>query len=296
MQQRTELVKDRDGILELAIRDDDGMPVNADALPTATIVDSAGTAIGGSVTVLDPTEAGEGIYRIQLTAAQLTTLDRYTVTWNTVIATRPRVYRTELEVVDQHLVELGDIREFDAHFDDPAAYPASKLRRARDQISERIEEAICGVAFRRRGARERIDGTGLTKLLLPHLYPATLISGRLLEEETWTSLTNAELAAVRLYDEGLAIRTDGNRWDRGHRNVELFYTHGLSGPPASIQRAALLMIRRALVDGPAEENVSSYTNDAGTFRLTVEGRDGPTGIPEADAILGQFDYSAPAVG
>jgi hypothetical protein len=79
--------------------------------------------------------------------------------------------------------------------------------------------------------------------------------------------------------------------------VTILTEYGLRQTPAKIKREAMKYAKSLLLEGPLDEGrATAIFSDIGGYRLTIAGRDGPTGIPSVDAALAQFSRRGVPVG
>lgn len=103
-----------------------------------------------------------------------------------------------------------------------------------------------------------------------------------------TALTSDELADVALYP-GRLYRVPSLGWRATKaRGVVVEYEHGHKSPPYAIHQAALIYARSILVTSDLSDRTIVFTNELGTVRNAVAGRDYPTGIPAVDAALYRY--------
>ncbi|HXF72679.1 MAG TPA: hypothetical protein VNO79_08750 [Actinomycetota bacterium] len=270
------LLRDAGGKIELLSYDETGAlaDVNGTEVPQVTVTDSAGVAVPG----FTPSRPSAGTYQATL-PGDLDTLDLYDVLWTW---SNGQSRRSRFELVGGFFFSIADVRDFDPVLTDAAKYPASKIRAVRGVIEERFE-AYCRVAFVPRGRRAVISGGGTSTLLLPDMEVHRLVQVKV----DGTALTQAELAEVKVHPFGM-LEWDGGTFAEGIRNVEVLYEHGFRSVPAPIQRAALRYAKALLVSATYDDRATAVFTDVGGFRLTLAGRDGPTGLPEVDATLAEF--------
>lgn len=287
------ILRSSSATVQVTLYDENGDPANPPGgTLTADVTDSGGTAISGSPFSVTNPPASIGVLKFTLPAPGIAVLDAYDVTWN--IPDGSKRF-TQFEVVGGFLFTIAELRAFDDELTDATAYPASAIVDVREQVEERLEgEEACGVAFVPRGAREVLDGSGEALLELAHLLPRTVLSA----EIDGVALDAAALADLRTHDWGAVSRKTLGAWTSGQANVEILYEHGFDRPPAPIVRAAKILAKKQLVDSPIseEERALSVTTELGTMRISTPGRDGPTGIPEVDAVIEQFGKRVPTAG
>jgi hypothetical protein len=70
------------------------------------------------------------------------------------------------------------------------------------------------------------------------------------------------------------------------------YEHGFDFPPARISRAAILLAKRWLVEGPIDDRATSLITEDGTFALTTPGLRGALfDLPEVNAAIEEYNYA-----
>ncbi len=57
----------------------------------------------------------------------------------------------------------------------------------------------------------------------------------------------------------------------------------------------MTLAKHYLLDSPISDRAMSESTDVGTIRYSVAGKDGPTGIPEVNAVIAQFNHRIPAI-
>jgi len=265
-------------IVEIRVYDGAGDLVDAGAgNGTATVSDSAGDPVAGSP--FTATNVAVGVYEVAIPAA-LDVLDTYTVEW-TFPDTTSRT--TTFELVGTFLFTQAELRALDPVLADETAFPDAVIVNARENAEQRFEEAA-EVSFTLRGAREWIDGKGRDRVFSRHAELRRLIAAKL----GGTALTVGELAEIEVYPTGELRRSAG--WPAGSRNVEILVEHGYETVPEPVRRAGLLYARSVLLRSALEQSdrATAVFTDIGGYRLTLAGRDGPTGLPEVDAVLASF--------
>jgi hypothetical protein len=75
-------------------------------------------------------------------------------------------------------------------------------------------------------------------------------------------------------------------------------THGYEAVPEPVRRAGLIYARTLLIRSAMEQSdrATAVFTDIGGYRLTIAGRDGPTGIPDVDAVLSPDQYGRRPAG
>lgn len=281
------LLRGPGGTLTVTLYDANGAPADAGAgNGTAVVTDSAGVAVAGSP--FTAVHGSTGQYTITIPPA-LTVLDLYDVVWTFADAS---TRRTQFEIVGAFLFAIAELRTFDTELSNATTYPAALITAARAAVEECFEYEMVGrAAFRPRGARDLLDGTGTYTLMVENTLPLRVISAKI----ATVALTSSELTDLRIYPTGMIRRDQMGYWTRGNRNVEIFYEYGYASVPAPIHIAAMRYARHLLVKSAFEANdrATAVFTDAGGYRLTIAGRDGWTGLPEVDSVLKQWTRSTP---
>jgi hypothetical protein len=250
----------------------------ADGPVTYAAVDEAGAAVAaGTATHVGAT--GEYTYSLAPQAA----LKRCQTAWTGTWGGAPNTIETDFEIVEAHLFTVAEARAFgDGQLNDTNVYSDAEIREARDRTLDTFQ-ACCGVPFVPRYERETVDGSGKVRLWLPWKRPLTLISVKI----DGVALTAPELAAVSLYVTGRIERDAG--WTSGKRNVVVEWERGYRQAPAEIKRAALALAHYELISSDITDRMVTVANELGTVRLSVPGRNAPTGIPLIDSALYRYD-------
>lgn len=286
--------RDQRSVLKIEVRNAAGALANADVAPSVKLTDSAGTEITGSpVTPTHPPPA-TGVYEVTLTPAQNAILDRYLAEATaTVEAVASQKFRKSYEVVGGFLFTVDELRSFDTDIT-VSAFADPSVVAAREAAEERFE-TLCAPAFRPKGRRATLDGTGRAEILVPDIESTKVVSAKIDAGSGAVALTASELSDLVVYPLGLVVRKEKGVWTKGLRNIEILYEHGVGEAPEPVRRAHMILARAYLVPTPVHERATSLSTEGGTFRLSTAGRDGPTGIPDVDAVIAQFPQ-VPAVG
>lgn len=248
---------------------------------TLTITDSAGAAVAGFTS----SKPATGTYRATL-PINLDTLDTYDILW---AWPNGQTRRSQFELIGRHLFTIADLRAFDTVLTNETKYTDAMVRTLRDEVTERFE-IEAEVSFIRRGARDTVSGDGTSTLLLDHFEAGVLVAVKV----DGTALSVEDLANVKVHPFGM-LEWDGGTFAVGIRNVSVFYEHGFATPPLPVVRAAKKYARYLLLNSVMDqsERATAVFNEMGGMRLTLAGRDGPTGLPEVDAVLKRFGRAAP---
>lgn len=266
--------------------DDAGAPLAVVDPATATVSDGAGVQIAaGSAAV------SGGIISYTLEGSGLP-LDTYTVTWTGVVGGIARTWTSEFELVGGFILTPADIRAYNPAFADVAKFSDAVLAQCRDEIEEILEtNGMC--AFRPRGQRVVLDGNGAQKLLLPDTDVIQVYS----IAADGVALTADELALVIARGNVLyrgAGTSQAGFWPRGFANIAIHYAYGYARVPLPIRKAALILAKERVVPTsqlPARATATTVGDQ--TYRITIAGRDGYTGIPDVDSAIDQFGRHRP---
>lgn len=276
------------GVVTLDVYDSDGAPADMTATPTVTVTDGAGTQVSTGVA----SHPAAGRYEYQLTGSETGQCDVYTVTW----AGGGDTFRTQLEVIGGWPCQLADIRAANSELVDTVRYPSGLLAAARDVAMDRMEMAT-RVAWSTRRTRATLGGDGTDMLVLRH-PDGTPINAP--QEVLAVTVDGAvwDPGECDLLPWGGLFAPDGLVWTRGRRNVRVDVLHGVPVAPPAVRDAIVELAIGAVVEygSRVPERATSVSTDLGTFRLTLPGRDGPTGIPRVDAVIDQWGYKTMAVG
>jgi hypothetical protein len=203
-----------------------------------------------------------------------------------------------VEIVGGFFFSLAAGRASDSSLSDAAKYTTADLELARLETEEECE-AITDRAFVPRYLRVTLDGTGQSDLVLKHPDPErTVAHVRAIRsvkmapraDGTFTSFSVAELAAVRVSDDGTLRRLDGATFIEGFANVVVELEYGLDAPPLELVRACLTRFRARLNMNKSgiPDRASSFTaTDGGTYRLDLPGA-WKTGLPQVDAVYARY--------
>lgn len=161
-----------------------------------------------------------------------------------------------------------------------AKYPDEDLEAMRAAVEQALEHA-CDVAFVPR-----------TKTLVAFASGAAVSLG-VNRPRTIVSVTSQDGAAVGVDHAYLlgGLLAGISRWPTGPLTVVV--EHGYDEPPLRVKRAALLLAKNWLINGPIDDRATNFTTDTGTFALATPGLRGSTfGLPEVDAVVDEYRETA----
>lgn len=279
------ILRDAGGQMDLLTYDSAGALADVDGTnpPTIAVVDSAGTTVAG----FTPSRTGAGTYKALL-PANLDTLDTYRAVWSW---PNGQSRRSEFELVGGFLFTVAELQAYDT---DLATLTAAKITAARTIVEDLFEHPqVTNRAFRPRGRREYLDGTDTAELLVSGLNTYAVVSAK----SNGSALTAGDLLDLKVFPHGAIQREFNGTWLGGVRNIEVLYEYGERQVPADITRAALRYAAYLLTKSAFDqERATAQFNDVGGFRLTIAGRDGPTGLPSVDSVLARYSHVKPRVG
>lgn len=280
------MISARDGgRLQCLVVGSDGDLVGLDAAPTVQLRDTTGAVIASPPTAtVDP--LGPGRYSAPLPAGHpaLDDLGALTVTWTGTINTDPWSVTDPVEVIGGWPFTLSEMRAANTDLADPDRRPAHVLAAARQVAVERVG-SITRVAWVSRRRTDTLIASGtLPTLLLPHPQVQTVHS-------ITVNDTTLDVSQVTIHDTGALDYP----FPTG-AVVTVDYTHGHPTCPSDVAGAIrdLAVFTAASWGARMPDRATTISTDVGTFRLSMPGRDGPTGLPEVDAILAP--YRRPAIG
>jgi hypothetical protein len=253
---------------------------DADAGVTITVTRADGTAIATNAAT---TDSGVGVYTYVLPVQS--ELDSLTAVWTGAWSGITQSITTYAEIVGGTLFTLADLRAFgDKALVSPTTYPDTDLRAARDRITD-LFERVCRASFIPRFYRETLDASGNLRMWLSKKRVTRLIS-------VTVDGTAQDLSLISVYNTG---RIERDAWfsSSNRRSVVVAYEYGWPSPPPDIQRAAMTLARYELVTNDISDRMIAFENDLGSVRLSVPGRNFPTGIPIVDATLARYDETEP---
>lgn len=264
------------GTLTLLSYDGSGVLTDLASTPTVVVKNSAGTTTATGTA----TRASAGTYTLALTSAQTTTCDTYEATWTG--GTDVRV--TRFEITGGALCSIADIRASDRAL---ATAAVDVLTDARDRATERFEKAA-RTAYTRRGRRAVLTGTGTTRLIPPDLDIKSILSVTV-DGVAW------DATEVRIGSGDILYAPSNAVWTYG-AEIVIRYEYGLDDVPEPVRFAVRDLAKMYAVPSLLPERATALSTDVGSFRMTIAGRDGFTGLPEVDEVIRQFGKPAPAVG
>lgn len=271
------VLRDAPRTLQLELTDADGTLVTDATAATLAVSDIAGVALTGSPFTCTGRETGS--LEATLPAAATAVLGLYDLLWTIERPSGTELRRGQIEVVGGHTYDIAEIRARYAEWSDPEAMPASRLRRNRDAVED-LFERYTRPAMYPRARTVVLDGDGCSVLFLPDMYVHAITSATV----GGVALDGGELDALSIDASGIVRRATG-AWTWGHQNISTTYEHGLRQVPEDIHDAAVALARATLTQPATPDRATSISTDSGSFRLTIAGKDGPSGLPIVDAVL-----------
>ena len=252
---------------------EDGVATNPGTV-TLTITASDGTLIVDAAATVG---SGTGARTYALNATQTALLDTWTLTW---ASTAKGTVAETCEIAGGFLFAITDIATMKVGQNDTigSKFTTAQIVAVRTLVEEALEDE-CGVAF---VPRYRVD------TVRPH-------GGVFLERPRVSAIrsiiVNGAAADVSAHDFDPSGAIYG-AFRRGSQ-VIVGYEHGYRSPPGRISRAAMLLAKRWLIDGPADDRATSMTVEGvGTYALVTPGMRGAMfEIPEVNRAVQRYDMS-----
>jgi hypothetical protein len=244
------------------------------------------TAADGTVIATDAATGGSGTSARTYTLTAVThtaALDRLTLSWES--ATKGTLTGT-VEIVGGFLFSIAEFRALGTAYANTTNYPTATLQDMRTTVEQALEDA-CSVAFVPRYERETVNGT------YSNLLPVKWAKVRAIRDVTVDDVTGTITDYVALR-EGMLYGTA--YWARGYGNVTVGYEHGHDTPPMRIKRAALILAKRWITPGAADDRAINVSNETGTYALFQAGVRGHMfDVPEVQAAVDQYNLSVGVV-
>jgi hypothetical protein len=257
---------------------EDGSAVDPGSV-TVTVTGADGTAVASGAA----SGTGTAARTYNLTTTHTALLDRLTVTWTSSLKGTQTSY---VEVVGGFLFSIAEFRALGSAYANTTNYPTSTVADMRTTVEQALEDA-CGVAFVPRYELETLNGvTG-------GLLPVTWAKVRAIRTVTVDTVagTVADYVALR---EGMIYGSA--YWSAGYGNVTVGYEHGHSTPPMRIKRAALILAKRWITPGSADDRAINVSNETGTYALFQAGvRGHQFDVPEVQAAVDQYSLAVGVV-
>lgn len=278
------MISSRDGgAVGVTVAGFDGDPTDLDTSPTLAL-SRGSTALPTPTVTVDP--LGPGRYTAALPAghAALAELGPLICVWSGSLDGDPWTVTDTVEVVDAWPFTLADMRAANTDLADPDRRPAEVLAMARLVACARVE-AITRVSWMTRRVTETAPAPAGLTLRLQHPEVQQLHAVSVAGASVPPSEVDVASAA--------GVLTRGGGW--GSDTVTIDYSHGRTPPPELAAAIRDLAVFSAATWGSrVPERATAVSTDVGMFRLSMPGRDGPTGLPDIDAVLAP--YTRPAVG
>lgn len=273
------------------VRDFDGELATPTGSVTVSLTDAADAPVASGAA----TAGATGIYTYALPSDVTGTLGVYTATASYVLAGVSASVTETVETVGNYLFDVADLRAHQVELAASATYSAERIRDERDTATQRMETAG-QVAFATRRRRVTLDGSGITRLLLPDVEVTRLVSCTLHVGDVDTVLTADELADVDIDRlAGMLIRAEG--WPSERASVTVVYEHGYTVTPGPVRKAAMILAAEALLPTLLPARATSQSTSLGDFRVSTANPDAgrETGIPEVDAVIGTYGRRRPRI-
>jgi hypothetical protein len=278
------VLRDAPWALALDLVDADGATVSDATAVSAAITKSDGTPLDGSPFTVTPLDAPV----LELSAANTAALDVYDVDWTISRPGGDEHRRSQFEVVGAFLYTPAELRARYQELADENIIDGATIRKNRDAVEDLIEHWT-SPSFRQRARRLHLTGSDAAirgaVLELPDTFPTRLISIAI----DGVPLTDDQLGEVRVHEMGILERLSITWWASSPRTtVEVFYEHGMRDVPRDAVDNAMKLARATLVPEGTPARATAIDTSSGSYRLTIAGRDGPTGLPDVDAFLDRW--------
>lgn len=275
--------------LRTSLADQDGEPADAGVV-TVRVQRADGTDVLAAGTATTSDSAGG--YSVTLTRAQTASLDLLTATWT---ASEVVVATTSHEIAGGVYFTVAEARAKDASIT-TGEYPPAIVQAARSEVEHQCEE-ITGVAWVPRFAREYVQGSGSTTLVLsrPRVRRVRSIS----DVDSLGVLTAWDSDRVSIINANAGgVITSGYGFGRGRLVVE--YEHGHDAPPPDLVTAAIIHLRHQLntfrTTSLIDRATQVQTIEGQNLMLATPGRYGfETGIPPVDAVYQRYSWKIPGI-
>jgi hypothetical protein len=257
---------------------EDGSAVDPGSV-TVTVTGADGTAVASGAA----SGTGTAARTYNLTTTHTALLDRLTVTWTSSLKGTQTSY---VEVVGGFLFSIAEFRALGSAYANTTNYPTATVADMRTTVEQALEDA-CGVAFVPRYEIETLNG------VYSGLLPVKWAKVRTIRTVTIDTVagTPADYVALR---EGMIYGSA--YWSAGYGNVTVGYEHGHSTPPMRIKRAALILAKRWITPGSADDRAINVSNETGTYALFQAGvRGHQFDVPEVQAAVDQYSLAVGVV-
>lgn len=288
----------RAGTVTFTVRNEDGVA----AAPTGSVTVTVFDATDAQIATGTGTAGATGVYTYALPSGVRSELGAYTVRFGYTLAGVAQTADVQIEVVGGLLFEIADLRAAHPELSDVERYTSAAIRTARDEATERLEEAA-QVAFATRRTIQTVSGDETTRLLMPHVEITAVNSVTLYNEITGADAVEdefdgTEIADVEIDSHAGVLKRTTNLWPYGHNNIVVDYEHGYASTPNPVKRAAMRLAVEALVPNALPSRALAQSTDVGDFRISVANPEAgrPTGDPEVDAVILMFGRRRPTVG
>jgi hypothetical protein len=228
--------------------------------------------------------SGTAARTYNLTTTHTALLDTLTVTWT---STLKGTITSTVEVVGGFLFSIAEFRSLGSAYANTTNYPTATVADMRTTVEQALEDA-CSVAFVPRYSMETVNGVygGLLSLRWARVRSIRTVT---VDDVAGTP---ADYVALR---EGM-VYASSTWWTAGYGNVTVGYEHGYDSPPMRIKRAALILAKRWITPGSADDRAINVTNDSGTYALFQAGVRGHLfDVPEVQAAVDQYNLSVSVV-
>lgn len=254
---------------------EDGVAADPGSVAVAVLRADGTSVVSGSAT-----GTGTAARTFNLTAVHTALLDTLKITWT---STPKGTLVSYVEVVGGFLFSVAEFRSLGTAYTNVTNYPTSVVTDMRTRVEQALEDA-CNVAFVPRYTRETAAANGTT-LILKWPKVRTIRAASSVTGGITTTLSAGELALLSWDDRGLY----GYSWPVGYGNLTVGYEHGWDRPPEMMRQAALLLAKRWITPGAADDRAITLSNDQGTYSLFQAGvRGHQFDVPYVQTAVDQY--------
>jgi hypothetical protein len=259
---------------------EDGVAVDPGTV-TVTVTRWDGTELAA-----DAATAGTGTdaRTYNLTPATHTALlDRLRIDWE---SPSKGVQTSYVEVVGGFLFSISEFRALGTAYANTTNYPAETVADMRTTVEQALEDA-CNRAFVPRYELETVNGE-YGRLVRTRWPKVRTVRSVTVDDVAGTVADYVALREGMLYASGY--------WTVGYGNITVGYEHGDSSPPMRIKRAALILAKRWITPGAADDRAINVSNETGTYALFQAGvRGHQFDVPEVQAAVDQYSLAVGVV-
>lgn len=212
-------------------------------------------------------------------------LDELTIAWNATIGGVVVKEYDTVQVVGGFIYLIPELRNRHKRaLGNTTDHPTTDLVQDRLGVEDECER-ICRQAWVPRFARETLSGRGTPYLGTGGKTPNTMLTKLRYCSIGGVVMSQADMNAIGLTQDGAFVRPGGAVWPVGVGNVIVEYEYGNSRPVEPVKTAAMLRARSiaSRPNSAIPDRATSYTNQEGAVYTLTTGDEDHTGIPDVDA-------------